>query len=395
MAHTDAQRDDLNELAMRRADVELKRRRERGRQSQARFRKRQAQVFQDTLEENERMKAAIAEIVEATKSGNRPGLLGAIRAAADIAGADASNLNVKSCGKRAAVANGSKIGVSGDKPGGSTEFEEGDSSSTVEIPGSRSRSPEDEASDGAWRPRSGNARSQSGRLSPRLDYGIWVDASRAVRVTKPPPEILPFIGAGRYTFAGHLYWACTDYLISLCRLVTMPYSLSLRFKNHTKLHLNPQQAEDRIWSVLRHSAPIPSVHLAQALAEAQCEFRDSGYMQGDSPACTEGIGASMKDEIEAKYVAHGHDLRAWMTLAELEEHVRRQLGTEAFSRLERAIANPPEAVNGGSAADLNVHAIVRLLIKNLAESYVCFGDGPRWRADSVSTLFSQTKTIDM
>jgi hypothetical protein len=44
--------------------------------------------------------------------------------------------------------------------------------------------------------------------------------------------------------------------------------------------------------------------------------------------------------------------------------------------------------DGGPTSDPEVPKIVRLLLKNLAESYICFGDGPRWRADRVYALFS-------
>ncbi|KAI0117903.1 hypothetical protein GGR51DRAFT_270536 [Nemania sp. FL0031] len=390
MADAGAQREDPNELAMRHADVELRRRRERGRQSQARFRKKQAQVFQDMLEENERLKATIAGIVKATKSTDPPGLLAAINAAADVAGVDGSNLNVEN---REIVVEGPEVSLSSDSHSASKGSWDRTLSSMGQILSRRPKSPVDRSSDGGWRS-SGTARSSSsGRLSPRLDYGIWFDASREVRITKPPSEITAYIGAGRYTFAGHLYWACTDYLISLCRLATMPYSLSLRPDARTNLRLNPREAEDRVWSVMRHSPPVPSVHLALALAEAQREFRDTGYIRGDSPASDEGLCSLMREKVEADYLTRGHDLRAWMTITQLEEHVRRQLGKDAFSRLERAIANSSKAVHGGPIEDLNVQPIVRLLIKNLAESYVCFGDGPRWRADSVSTLFSETKAI--
>lgn len=33
-------------------------------------------------------------------------------------------------------------------------------------------------------------------------------------------------------------------------------------------------------------------------------------------------------------------------------------------------------------------SLLRLLIQNLAESFICLGDGPRWRADLVGSLFS-------
>lgn len=335
------------------------------------------------------MRAAIADIVRTTSRRDRPSLLAAVRAAADLAGVDVSEITEEQCSRQI---------DGGDATTSTTET----TCTTVATSNCNSSSSSQPLGDWpAWLPlnqpsdklgRSSPVRvtfPSSGRLSPRLDYGIWIDSGRAMRSNKPPREIIPFIGAGRYTFAGQLYWACGEYLISLCRLVTAPYSPSQWFNDHIDWRPNPQQAEERIWSVLRHSPPVQNVRLAQALAEAQCEYRDTGYIQGDSPASNDNIGAMIRQEVEADYVARGHDLRTWMTISELEKHVRRQLGSEAFTRLERAIAPGSEAVDDGLAPDSDVRAISKLLIKNLAESFICFGDGPRWRADAISTLFSQ------
>jgi hypothetical protein len=80
-----------------------------------------------------------------------------------------------------------------------------------------------------------------------------------------------------------------------------------------------------------------------------------------------------------------------MAIAKLGRHVRRQLGNSATRppRALKAIATPLKAVNHGSAPDVDVNAIIRLLINNLAESFICFGVGPRWRANRISTLFSE------
>ncbi|KAI0532002.1 hypothetical protein GGR58DRAFT_491749 [Xylaria digitata] len=392
MADASARQSSLNEAAMKAADEELRRRRERGKLSQARFRKRQAQASQETRQENERMKAAIADIVRATQCGSdRSSLLRAVRAAADVAGVDASGLDEENRDEEDAPEPGERDAAIRT----STETEKGDdpsSSSTPQIWREHLIYSVNQTHCYASRPFSASTASPpSGRLSPRLDYGIWVDARRAVTVSKPPTEIIPFLGAGQYTFSGRLYWACTDYLISLCRVVTAPRSPSSWFTCQSGSHLpSPGEAESRLWRLLQHSPPVPSVRMAQALAEAQREYRDRGYIDGDSPACNPEIGTEMRQQIEATYRAHGRDLSIWMTLTELEMHVRRQLGAEAFARLESTITASCTTPSP-KAVDQDVRAVVRLLIKNLAESYTCFGDGPRWRADSISALFSEMR----
>ncbi|KAI0814442.1 hypothetical protein GGR55DRAFT_686771 [Xylaria sp. FL0064] len=374
---------------MRAAEEELRRRRERGKQSQARFRKRQAQATQETRVQNEKMKAAIAEVVRATQRSDRPALLEAVRAAADIAGVDAPRLNEDN--HEEDVEDGICEG-NGAVNAPVTDSSSSRTSRTLIDPQKGSKSPSENET---YATTCGDisqfysASTMSGRLSPRLDYGIWIDATRAITVNKPPEEIIPFLGAGRYTFAGQLYWACTEYLISLCQAVTTPHLPSPWFACNPTSRPNPRDAETRLWTVLQHSPPMPSVRLAQALAEAQRQFRDCGYMRADSPAAfDERVGAKLRDRVEAKFAELGEDLGLWMTIAELEGHVRRQLGSEAFARLESAITACC-ITNDAKVVSDDVRNVVRLLVKNLAESYTCFGDGPRWRTDAVSALFDR------
>ncbi|KAI1347420.1 hypothetical protein F5Y01DRAFT_329660 [Xylaria sp. FL0043] len=387
MADTDTQRSNFNESAMRAAEEELRRRRERGKQSQARFRKRQAQATQETRAQNEKLKAAIAEVVRATQRSDRPALLEAVRAAADVAGVDASGLNEGNDEKHDEISERNDVPRAPAKDSGPPSPSR---TPTDHQKGSKSPSEEETCATSCGdTSRFYSASTMSGRLSPRLDYGIWIDATRAITVNKPPEEIIPFLGAGRYTFSGQLYWACTEYLISLCQAVTTPHLPSPWFTCNPASRPNPRDAETRLWSVLQHSPPMPSVRLAQALAEAQRQFRDCGYMRADSPAARdEHVGARLRDRVEAKFVELGEDLGVWMTIAELEGHVRRQLGSEAFARLESAITACC-ITNDAKVVSDDVRNVVRLLVKNLAESYTCFGDGPRWRTDAVSALFNQ------
>ncbi|GAP87548.2 hypothetical protein SAMD00023353_0900070 [Rosellinia necatrix] len=428
MADVDAQLDGPHELAVKSAEEELIRRRERGRLSQARFRQRQAQASRETQAENERLRATIAEIVTAARRRDGNSLLAAIRAAADVAGVDASDLMGRDRQENKPVAAEPKS----DERSGSDERPGSDGGGVPIKPGVHTRSdtsprrPQWLENEHEYSPDSLAMRAPppqpSGRVSPRLDYGIWVGSG--LRVTKPPVEIVPFLGAGRYTFAGQVYWACADYTISLCRLVTSPHAPpSPWFDHHSHSHsrptttsppprLTPREAEDRIWAVLRHSPPLRNVRLAQALAEAQRAFLDTGALGGDSPAaCDAEIGPRLRRAVEADYRARGADPGAWMTLAELDAHVRRRRGRAAFARLEAAIAVAVAGRDGvvtGVGMGMGPHPdpdpdpetglsdpreIVRLLIRNLAESYICFGDGPRWRADCVTTLFSETMVM--
>ncbi|KAI1171897.1 hypothetical protein F4777DRAFT_28156 [Nemania sp. FL0916] len=359
----------------------LSRRRETGRQAQARYRQRQIQATRERREENDKLKAVIAEIVEATRCSNGSRLLEAVRTAADAAGIDASDISEDHCRTAVTVAKGPETEQSGGGMHGSVR--------TSRTLVRKSMSPDNRIHVGIMR-LSPTSASWPSRRRPRScsDYAIWINYSRAIRLANPPVGIVPFLGARQFTFAGRLYWACTEYLISLCRLVTAPYSPSSWFGDRVEARPSPEEAEDRVWGVLRHSPPIPNVHFAEIMIEAQFECRDTVSGLDDSTINNEDIGA-LQQEVKEDYLARGHDMRSWMTITDLEKHVRQQLGNEAFSRLEEAIGTTPSRVGDGElASHSDAFAIARLLIKNLAESYICFGDGPRWRTDSVSTLFS-------
>lgn len=63
-------------------------------------------------------------------------------------------------------------------------------------------------------------------LSPRLDYGLWFEGTSFMRLVDPPLDIVPYLGAGMYTLAGRINWACTEYLVGVCRRVAAASSLS-------------------------------------------------------------------------------------------------------------------------------------------------------------------------
>ncbi|KAI0517500.1 hypothetical protein F5B22DRAFT_107936 [Xylaria bambusicola] len=352
----------LNGSAMRSAEEELRRRRERGKQSQARFRKRQAEAVQETREQNEKMKTAIATIVRATQRSDQDGLLEAVRAAADVAGVDASGLNVV---EKTMCEEDTRQGSSVSSSGRSTRSNM--QPLKIEIPVNQVYS----NSSKPW----SRGSTLAGRLSPRFDYGIWIDTPA------PPAFIMPFLGEGRYTFRGHLYWACTEYLIALCRAITTPQSPALWFSCQPGSCPTPQEAEDRVWTHIQHWPAVENVLMLQSIAEKQVYYRDYGYSDA---TCSELGACPLGGQVD--------DLDIWMSITDVEKHVRRQLGNDAFSRLERTIEVCCVRKSQNAMSE-ELISVVRLLMKNLAESFICFGDGPRWKTDAVSTLFKDMMRI--
>ncbi|KAI1260439.1 hypothetical protein F5Y18DRAFT_253278 [Xylariaceae sp. FL1019] len=363
------------------AEQELRRRRERGRLSQARFRKRQAQVSNEMRDENQRLKDAIAQIVNKTRQSDRPALIEAVRAAAGIAGVDAAtsgkeledtdgvaNLVTMNNGRVAQESNeilplhSMRRNAKGARAHGSAVRLTADASpAEISLP--------------------------LGPLSPRLDYGIWLDSTRAVNICKPPQQIEAYIGEGQHTFAGQLYWACADYMLELCRIVTMPYAPSPWFRDAPSTRPDAREAEERVFQRLRHSPRLANVRLAQALVEAHTEFRDHGYVLGDSILAADP-SQRLAEAVEQDFAARSEEMESWLDVPKIESYLRRQLGAEAFSRLNKFMVRQATAcpLEHTQELDLEAHKIIKLLIKNLAERYTCFGNGPRWPAECVAVM---------
>ncbi|KAI0145083.1 hypothetical protein GGR57DRAFT_320861 [Xylariaceae sp. FL1272] len=363
------------------AEQELKRRRERGRLSQARFRKRQAQVSNEMRDENQRLKDAIAQIVKKTQSSDRLALIEAVRAAASIAGVDASGFNDQvqdtdpvahmATPERACNARESNDVVPLDSMHIIAEKACTNNSAaclSVEASSIMTSAP-------------------SRPLSPRLDYGIWLDATRAVNICKPPQDIAAYIGEGQHTFAGQLYWACADYMVNLCRIITMPSAPSPWFRDAPSTRPDAREAEQRVFQRLQHSPRLTNVRLAQALVEAHTEFRDHGYVLGNSLLAADP-SQQLAQAVEQDFAARSEDMESWLDVPKIEAYLQRQLGTEAFSRLNKFMVRTATAcpLEHTQELDLEAYKIIKLLIKNLAESYTCFGNGPRWRADCVAVM---------
>ncbi|KAI1824122.1 hypothetical protein F4861DRAFT_277298 [Xylaria intraflava] len=379
---------------------EVRRRRERGRLSQARFRKKQAQEWKETREENMKMKAALESIVRAAQRGNEPCIINAVRTAADVAGIDASGLGervykgvareIADCETNAIIA-ASPNSLQLETSRRADQTEDGDSSDTPFGPENSVNFPENHDDGRHWQCSTTTLTSrsqllQSAHLDPRLDCVRFSPSPGPLQASPPPRRI-------QHTFIGQLYYACTNYFIALCNLVTEPYAVTPWFEDQPNPYPSQKEAENRLWSLMQHSVPLNGVCRARALAEAHREFLDTVYTEDDCNADMRRIDIQLRRLFEADLESRGFTSGTWMTIHGLEGHVRRRLGSEAFSRLEQAIeyynTNPRRTAAENSEACAEVRLIVRLLIRNLAESYCCFGDGPCWRVDSISALFSE------
>ncbi|TDZ67566.1 hypothetical protein CTRI78_v002757 [Colletotrichum trifolii] len=317
--------------------TDAKTRRERGVLAQREYRKRHASKVQKLQDENQTLKDAISGIGKALAPVREQlplHLREAIGNACHVAG-----VSKTTCGSH----------------GASDESDLSSSQSESEIL-SRDRALED-----AIRGTSSLSRNEvilSGRASPRLDYGLWLDFDRLVRVIEPPLDILPYLGAGVNTLAGCIFWSTLDYTIDLWHSRTQP--LATKYL-------------DRIFN---HSTHLTDRDFLLSLAQARVDYKEKGFMyQKLSEQFQRNSMSELYERIKTDYEKQGKPSRWWKRPEEVAESVLDMMTPSQKARFEAVL-------NGkGTKADA---ALLRPLITWFAHNFICFGDGPRWSSVFVS-----------
>lgn len=225
----------------------------------------------------------------------------------------------------------------------------------------------------------------SGRFSPRLDYGMWIDPDRFVRIIEPPEDIRPYVGSKKHTVAGRIAWACLDYGYA-CLQEAMMYQMSPRVlaAEHVNddddvlfLSIPSDSACRRLFNLsLRHSKPLHDIEYILALVEARMEFRNMGYMRSNTRGSDEISRQVMQDCVLNGLRARGVRMEKWWTALDIEVYIQQRMGILEFSSFQAALYDEQAPQT----------ELMMPLAQTLAHQGVCFGDGPRWNAANVMTL---------
>lgn len=318
---------------------------------------------------SQRLKEAIDEIVKVARSDDRPELLRAIREAAEATGSGAQESS----------------GVNDDRSEETANVESSPSCPSSNTGGLTAEQASSQNGNGNWLDlRLNNQKSNSsgtgvslermGRKTPRLDYGLWFDAGRFVRIDDPPRDIVPYLGKGMKTFAGRLFWNCGECLLDLCH------------KAEAYNNINPlvaREANERIWNMVQHSPPLHNTRYIIALAEARREFRDRGYIESNNPAGEADSAEILHKQVLEDYEKRGGDAAIWLSPREVENELRRLMSDGLYGRVECVLDNWGSNPEGDPLTKM-----VQSLIHAMSSSFICFGNGPRWRADCVAAMFS-------
>ncbi|KAK2040363.1 hypothetical protein LZ31DRAFT_47443 [Colletotrichum somersetense] len=319
------------------ADAES-RRRARGVIAQREYRKRHASKVQALQDENRKLKDAITEIHRASQ------------------GCDAITNQLG-----AALSKARELAGISDAPAaadGDTEFDGAwQFAGSPPVQSAQLNPPPpvaDNPPDSAYRPDDGP---RGGKLSPRLDYGLWLETDRLVRIMEPPSDIMPYIGEGRHTMAGFIFWSTVDYTINLW---------NARSAAPATRHL------DRIFS----SRTLADREDLMSMAQLRLDYKRKGYMfRKLSERFDRSAMADLYKLGRHDYEIMGVPPRYWKTPAEVAGNLLGQLTPDETARFEAVLEG-----RGARGDEEMMQAMSAWLVQN----FVCFGDGPRWSNIAVS-----------
>lgn len=332
--------------------IRMQRRRERGRRSQAGFRKRQAEASQRIKDQNSQLKRAIEKLVNTTRGDENPELLKSIFDVAEVAGVDVERPSqsdsdaVQRMPKHASknlhvrlvpVSGEDDVVISAvtrdfiDKPN-----HQANSDLSLSAP--------------------------SSAPPQRLTCGLWLDNLHYMRISVPPDDIIPYLGPGSKTFAGILFWSLMDHGQKKCSRKHPDFPVLLtNALGHSKV------TED--WPV----------RYIEAMIEARLEYKQTGSIsQKYASAAEPDLPTVVRDRVIVDYHSRGIDPDLWISVMGIEKRVRRMVGDATFTVLEAAAKGE---------GDLVTRQLFGMIECKLHETCVCFGDGPRWNVDIVDGIF--------
>lgn len=309
----------------------LQRGRERGRRSQAAFRKRQAQSNHALADQNAFLKQGIQRLLDAAQGDERPEMLGIFRELAVAA-------DIEAPPKVSMVGPVLESTEASDSDITTTDVTSYQSFSNISLPISPSQS-----------------------TPYRLECSMWLDPLHYLRVSLPPQDILPYLGAGAETFAGLLFWSVMEHYQTVC---------------------TQHNARTVIQKGLRHSKATQDIKpsFIETMAKARVEYKQTGSIsQAHAVAAEKDLGLVLCNLIETEYRSTGKDPDQWLSCIGIEKRLRKSMNHDELDNMRKAALGRENTV---------LYHLLEDVKCRLYDNCVCFGDGPRWDVRMVDELFA-------
>jgi hypothetical protein len=188
----------------------------------------------------------------------------------------------------------------------------------------------------------------------------------------PPADILPFIGAGAYTFAGYMFWSIMQKFkeeVDESRMHGDHAEEGQLVRNLPRINFQQFEDSSNLYWDMKTSFLISVVQTRlEWLNEKKSNY--SGNMGKSSVEMMSWHG--LQRLVELDYASRGEDVANWLSPMGVEGRLRKVVGDEVFAVLA-ATAKENMATN-----TFNAMPILDKLFDKLTHTCVCFGDGPRW-----------------
>lgn len=190
---------------------------------------------------------------------------------------------------------------------------------------------------------------RTGRMSPRLDYGLWPERP-VLSLTNPPIDILPYLGANT-SLSSLIFWNGLSWGFRLIRAALDGDSKAAVTAHKVFGEIVPMKPDRRTLNVIH----------------ARLTFRKLGYLASDHPGYDPEGGVRIQTMMARICETNGTPLENFLRPDGIEDFLRGRLG-EGYRVIELALQGL------GSSEDL---LRVRRLVDMIVRSSVCLGDGPR------------------
>ncbi|UPL02779.1 hypothetical protein LCI18_013713 [Fusarium solani-melongenae] len=355
------------------ADDELKQRRERGRNAQRAFRQRQITTINELRDRNHAMQSAIASLARVASRIEDSELDDAIRNAWQAAGLDGPErgdvygdnqpTDERSVAQPGGAMLQENLGISGKAQSPQlTPIEPSPSSPSrglghhpTVLPrpyGGHSTQHQDSAANELQHSY------QTGQMSPRLGYGLWLERP-VIRLSNPPVDIIPYLSTN-VTLSSVVFWSGLLWGFKVLQAALGGNDAAAATAHRVFGEIVPMKPDRSV---------LDGIH-------ARLTFRNLGYVPSDHPGYDPEGGTRMQSIMARTCEANGTPIETFLRPDRLEGLLRERLG-EGYQVIEQALQG------FGSSANLSR---AQRLIDRMIRSSVCLGDGPRWRLDWMVTL---------
>ena len=210
-----------------------------------------------------------------------------------------------------------------------------------------------------------NLNSSSGRLSPRLNYGLWFEPDPGLPIVVPPEDIVPFLDHAKSPFVVKLYWRT---------LMVALFVLRSQWGRRGKRSPETAILMQRIFGT---SLQYDSGEVIAATIHARLGFHLRGRIEPTHPGRDPTNALRLYNMVQADLSMKGETMQDWLDAHQVEDLVGELFGLGQVMLLRAASI---------ATADTATMQKTRRLVEGLARHSVCFGDCPRYPLNAVITM---------